>query len=37
MAAREPHNAIWLSISHSDAHEMLAAPNNPLKGEPRIT
>jgi hypothetical protein len=36
MAACNPERAIWLAMSHSDAHEILQALNDPLEGEPRV-
>jgi hypothetical protein len=36
MAACEPAEAIWLAMSNSKAHEVLAALNDPLEGEPRV-
>mgnify|MGYP000642801617 CR=1 FL=1 len=36
MAACEPEDAIWMTMSHAEAHEILGALNNPLEGEPRV-
>ncbi|WP_123537857.1 ATP-binding protein [Halosimplex salinum] len=36
MAACDPEEAIWVVMSHTDAHEVLAALNDPLEGEPRV-
>jgi len=36
MAACEPEEAIWLAMSNTKAHEVLAALNDPLEGEPRV-
>lgn len=36
MAACEPDEAIWLAMSHAEAHEILAALNDPLEGDPRV-
>lgn len=36
MAACEPNEAIWIAMSHSEAHEILDALNDPLEGEPRV-
>jgi len=36
MAACDPDHAIWVAMSHTDAHEILAALNDPLEGKPRI-
>jgi hypothetical protein len=36
MAACNPKEALWISMSHSEAHEILDALNNPLDGEPRV-
>jgi hypothetical protein len=37
MAACEPDEAIWVAMSHSEAHEILAALREPLDGNPRVT
>ena len=36
MAACEPEEAVWLAMSNTKAHEVLAALNDPLEGEPRV-
>ena len=36
MAACDPDEAIWVAMSHDAAHEVLAALNDPLEGEPRV-
>jgi len=36
MAACDPDEAIWIAMSHDAAHEILAALNDPLEGEPRV-
>jgi hypothetical protein len=36
MAACEPADAIWLSKSRSEAHDILGALNDPPEGEPRV-
>jgi hypothetical protein len=36
MAACEPEAAIWLAKSRSEAHDILAALNDPPEGEPRV-
>ncbi|MFC7132381.1 MULTISPECIES: ATP-binding protein [Salinibaculum] len=36
MAACNPEEAIWVSMSHTEAHAILAALNEPLEGEPRV-
>ncbi|WP_324665359.1 ATP-binding protein [Haloarcula sediminis] len=36
MAACDPDEAIWVTMSHSEAHRMLGALNDPLEGEPRV-
>jgi hypothetical protein len=36
MAACDPDEAIWVAMSHDAAHEILAALNDPLEGEPRV-
>ncbi|MDT3436075.1 type IV secretory system conjugative DNA transfer family protein [Haloarcula sp. 1CSR25-25] len=36
MAACDPDEAIWVAMSHDDAHEILAALNDPLEGDPRV-
>jgi hypothetical protein len=36
MAACEPDEAVWLAMSNTKAHEVLAALNDPLAGEPRV-
>jgi hypothetical protein len=36
MAACEPEEAIWMAMSHAEAHEILSALNDPLEGEPRV-
>jgi len=36
MAACGPDEALWIAMSHSEAHEVLAALNDPLEGEPRV-
>jgi len=36
MAACHPQKAIWMAMSHSEAHEILHALNDPLEGEPRV-
>ncbi|WP_436927590.1 hypothetical protein [Halosimplex amylolyticum] len=36
MAACDPAEAIWLTMTTDDAHEILAALNDPLDGEPRV-
>lgn len=36
MAACDPEEAIWVAMSHSEAHEILEALNDPLEGEPRV-
>jgi len=36
MAACEPEEAIWMAMSHSEAHEILQALNDPLEGVPRV-
>jgi len=36
MAACEPDEAIWVAMSHDAAHEILAALNDPLEGDPRV-
>ena len=36
MAECNPAEAIWIAMSHSEAHEILAALNDPLEGEPRV-
>ncbi len=37
LASCEPDEAIWVAMSHSEAHEILEALNDPLAGEPRVT
>ncbi|WP_324759497.1 ATP-binding protein [Haloarcula sp. GH36] len=36
MAACDPDEAIWVTMSHSEAHRVLGALNDPLDGAPRI-
>ncbi|MCT9098170.1 ATP-binding protein [Haloarchaeobius sp. HME9146] len=36
MAACEPEEAIWVVMTHAGGHEVLAALNDPLEGEPRV-
>lgn len=36
MAACDPDEAIWVAMSHDAAHDILAALNDPLEGEPRV-
>ncbi|QIO24237.1 ATP-binding protein [Haloarcula sp. JP-L23] len=36
MAACDPDEAIWVTMSHSEAHRVLSALNDPLEGDPRI-
>ncbi|QGA81969.1 TraG/TraD/VirD4 family enzyme, ATPase [Halomicrobium sp. LC1Hm] len=36
MAACDPDEALWVTMSHSEGHEILAALNEPLEGEPRV-
>ncbi|WP_254279284.1 ATP-binding protein [Haloarcula marina] len=36
MAACDPDEAIWLAMSHAEAHRILDALNDPLEGAPRI-
>ena len=36
MAACDPDEAIWVTMSHSEAHRVLGALNDPLEGEPRV-
>jgi hypothetical protein len=36
MAACDPEESIWVTMSHSEAHTVLQALNDPLEGEPRI-
>jgi len=36
MAACDPDEALWIAMSHSEAHTVLSALNNPLEGEPRV-
>jgi hypothetical protein len=36
MAACDPEEAIWLAMSNAEAHEILAALNDPLEGDPRV-
>jgi len=36
MAACDPDEAIWITMSHSEAHRVLGALNDPLEGEPRV-
>ncbi|WP_415383361.1 hypothetical protein [Halosimplex sp. TS25] len=36
MATCDPDEAIWVVMSHQDAHEVLAALNDPLDGDPRV-
>ncbi|MBX0296717.1 ATP-binding protein [Haloarcula nitratireducens] len=36
MAACDPDEAIWITMSHSEAHRVLRALNDPLEGEPRV-
>jgi len=36
MAACDPQEAIWMAMSHTDAHEILHALNDPLEGDSRV-
>jgi len=36
MAACDPDEALWVTMSHSEGHEILGALNDPLEGEPRV-
>jgi len=36
MAACDPDEAIWVTMSHSEAHRVLGALNDPLEGEARV-
>ncbi|WP_436932706.1 ATP-binding protein [Halosimplex halobium] len=36
MAACDPEEAIWVAMSTSKAHEIVAALNDPLEGDPRV-
>ncbi|WP_276278635.1 hypothetical protein [Haloarcula regularis] len=36
MAVCDPDEAIWVTMSHSEAHRVLQALNDPLEGEPRV-
>jgi len=36
MAACNPEESIWVTMSHSEAHTVLQALNDPLEGDPRI-
>ncbi|TSD14797.1 hypothetical protein DP107_07465 [Haloglomus irregulare] len=36
MAACDPAEAIWIVMSHTEGHEVLAALNEPLEGEVRV-
>ncbi|RXK47010.1 ATP-binding protein [Halorientalis pallida] len=36
MAACDPEEAIWVAMSHSEAHEILQALNDPLEGDQRV-
>ncbi|MDS0260558.1 TraM recognition domain-containing protein [Haloarcula sp. S1CR25-12] len=36
MAVCDPDEAIWVTMSHSEAHRVLGALNDPLEGEPRV-
>ncbi|WP_336000204.1 ATP-binding protein [Halorientalis halophila] len=36
MAACDPDEAIWVAMSHSEAHEILQALNDPLEGDQRV-
>jgi len=37
MAACEPDEAIWITMTQSDGHKLVRALNDPLDGEPRVT
>ncbi|MFC7227952.1 hypothetical protein N0B31_11115 [Salinirubellus salinus] len=37
IAACEPEEAIWITMTQSDGHKLLRALNDPLDGEPRVT
>jgi hypothetical protein len=37
MAACEPEEAIWITMTQSDGHRLLRALNHPADGEPRVT
>lgn len=36
MAAYEPDEALWITMSHNEGHEILGALNDPLEGAPRV-
>lgn len=36
MAECTPDEAIWIAMSHAEAHQILTALNDPMEGEPRI-
>ncbi len=36
MAACEPIQALWVAMSHTEAHGSLGPLNDPLEGEPRV-
>ncbi|WP_135303730.1 type IV secretory system conjugative DNA transfer family protein [Haloarcula amylovorans] len=36
MAACDPDEAVWITMSHSEAHRVLRALNDPLEGDPRV-
>ena len=36
MAACDPDEAIWITMSHSEAHRVLGALNDPLEGQARV-
>jgi hypothetical protein len=37
MAACEPEEAIWITMTQSDGHRLVRALNDPADGEPRVT
>ncbi|MFC6974506.1 TraM recognition domain-containing protein [Halomicroarcula sp. GCM10025709] len=36
MAACDPDEALWITMSHAEAHRVLGALNDPLDGNPRV-